>query len=57
MDVRWSHGIRFISVDAYNNSNTLDFYFKNKFLVYGKVNENMLNIPMYLDINKINGDE
>lgn len=56
-DLRWSHGIRYISVDAYNNANTLNFYTKNKFLIYGKVKENKINIPMYLDINKFNGEK
>lgn len=56
MDIRWSHGIRYISVDAYNTVETLNFYLKNEFLTYGKIKGNMLNIPMYLDINKTNGD-
>ena len=50
--IRKSNGIRYISVDAYNNTDTLNFYTKNKFLIYGKIKKNMLNIPMYLDINK-----
>ena len=57
LNVRMSHGIRYISVDAYNNEDTLNFYSKNKFLIYGKVKENMRNIPMYLDINKFNHDK
>ena len=57
INIRWSHGIRYLSVDAYNNPQTLNFYSKNEFLIYGKVKENMRNIPMYLDINKINDDE
>lgn len=55
--VRWSQGIRYISVDAYNNKNTLNFYSKNEFLIYGKIKKNMKIVPMYFDINKINGDE
>ena len=57
MDVRRSHGIRYLSVDAYNTMDTLNFYSKNDFLIYGKVKENMLSIPMYLDINKFNHDK
>lgn len=57
MDVRWSHGIRYISVDAYNKIDILNFYSKNDFIIYGIVKDNMINIPMYLDINKFNRDE
>ena len=45
-------GLRFISVDVYNNSSTLNFYKKNLFKelnVTGK-KKNRHNIPFYKDI-------
>ena len=45
-------GIRFVSVDAYNNSKTINFYNRNQFVELESVDdkENQRNIPMYRDI-------
>ena len=53
LKIRSGHGIRFLSVDAYNKDVIINFYEKNKFVIYKKEkNMDRLNIPMYLDINK-----
>lgn len=53
LKIRSGHGIRFLSVDAYNKDVIINFYEKNKFVIYKKEkNMGRLNIPMYLDINK-----
>ncbi|RAP51853.1 MAG: hypothetical protein BZ137_09565 [Methanosphaera sp. rholeuAM130] len=50
---RSGHGIRFVSVDAYNKINVIKFYESKKFTIYNKKKKkNQLNIPMYLDINE-----
>jgi len=44
-------GIRFVSVDAYNNTKTVNFYNHNQFVELESVNKkNRRNIPMYRDI-------
>ena len=44
-------GIRFVSVDAYNNTKTINFYNHNQFVELDSVNKkNRRNIPMYRDI-------
>lgn len=44
-------GIRFISVDAYNNDKTINFYNHNQFVELESVKKkNRRNIPMYRDI-------
>ena len=45
-------GIRFISVDAYNNEKTIRFYENNFFVKLESVKKkkNSNNIPMYRDI-------
>ena len=46
-------GIRFLSVDAYNNEKTLNFYEKLSFVKLNIKNaEKRNNIPMYLDLSK-----
>ena len=42
LKIRSGHGIRFLSVDAYNKDMIINFYEKNM---------NRLNIPMYMDLN------
>lgn len=54
--IRESHGIRYISVDAYNKTRIINFYTDNKFITYGKIKENVENIPMYNDIDKFNDE-
>jgi len=50
---RTGHGIRYLSVDAYNQSNIIKFYEENKFSIYNqKKNIKKINIPMYLDLNE-----
>jgi GNAT superfamily N-acetyltransferase len=44
-------GIRFISVDAYNNEKTIRFYENNFFVrLESVVKNNRKNIPMYRDL-------
>ena len=43
-------GIRFISVDAYNNEKTLKFYKNNFFVSFKSNQEKHRNIPLYRDI-------
>lgn len=51
-NLRKEIGIRFVSVDAYNNVNTIRFYQNNLFLGLESVmkKKNRRNIPMYRDI-------
>ncbi|RAP53713.1 MAG: hypothetical protein BZ137_06120 [Methanosphaera sp. rholeuAM130] len=54
LKIRFKHGIRYLSVDAYNKSKVINFYKNNQFIIYDKnksKKENYVNIPMYLDIN------
>lgn len=45
-------GIRFISIDAYNNDKTISFYGKNKFIGLESImkKKGRRNIPMYRDL-------
>lgn len=44
-------GIRFISIDAYNQEKTKEFYYKNLFEeLQPKKNKNRRNVPMYRDL-------
>ena len=53
LKIRSGHGIRYLSVDAYNKDNVINFYQKNKFVIYNKKkNKNRINIPMYMLINE-----
>lgn len=51
-NLRKEIGIRFVSVDAYNNENTIRFYQSNLFSALESVmkKKNRKNIPMYRDI-------
>ena len=52
--IRFQHGIRYLSVDAYNKKVIINFYSKNKFIQYKlqqNKKKNKVNIPMYLDLN------
>ena len=43
-------GVRFLSVDSYNNKHTLNFYSRNNFKKFKK-NNYQHTVPMYLDLN------
>ena len=49
-NIRTNIGIRYLSVDAYNKKNTINFYSKNNFVMLKKV-RNREQIPMYLDLD------
>jgi len=48
-NIRKYVGVRFISVDSYNNHNTINFYKKNSFKTLQKNKKR--TIPMYYDLN------
>ena len=51
LELRSDVGIRFVSVDAYNNEKTKEFYNKNLFEeLQPKENKNRRNVPMYRDL-------
>ncbi|WP_407462801.1 GNAT family N-acetyltransferase [Methanobrevibacter sp.] len=47
-------GLRFVSVDAYNDGKVIKFYNKNSFRALLKDNEDKENIPMYKDLHIYN---
>jgi len=52
LKIRMGHGIRYLSVDAYNQVGVINFYENNKFSIYNqKKNKKKLNIPMYMILN------
>jgi len=56
-EIRTQHGIRYLSVDAYNREQIINFYENNNFIIYHKKRKkNQINIPTYLDINYISKD-
>ena len=51
LELRSDAGIRFISIDAYNQEKTKSFYTKNLFEeLQNKKNKNRRNVPMYRDL-------
>lgn len=51
LELRRDVGIRFISIDAYNQEKTKAFYIKNLFEeLQPKKNKNRRNVPMYRDL-------
>lgn len=51
LELRSDVGIRFISIDAYNQEKTKSFYTKNLFEeLQPKKNKNRRNVPMYRDL-------
>ena len=51
LELRSDVGIRFISIDAYNQEKTKEFYYKNLFEeLQPKKNKNRRNVPMYRDL-------
>ena len=55
LTIRNNLGIRFISVDAYNNERTITFYKKNLFTELNC--KRTISIPMYLDLNLFNNNK
>ena len=53
LELRKDIGVRFISVDAYNQEKTISFYNKNLFeALQPEKNKNKNNMPMYRDLCK-----